>query len=151
MAASKSRLPDHQRAGRPPGIIKRVLAGAGAGGGSVAGAVYLLFVQHVPFTSQAGIFEDLVAVIVLIALIAAAIIALTVSLDRAARSRLLYRAGLKAVDTVQSNAQALKTYDVLHSSLSLRWLRSLLGLPDGPLEGGDGGTGAGEDDEDKAV
>jgi hypothetical protein len=144
MAAAKSRLPDHPQPARPRGVVRRALAGVGVGTPG-AGTIYLIVTRHVPFTAQAGVFEDLVAVIGLIALIAVAIIALAVSLDHVARSRLRYRAGKKAVDTAESNAQALKTYRMLHSSLSFRWLRWLLGLPDGLDEDGeDSGADEGE-------
>jgi hypothetical protein len=128
MAASQSRLPDRPKPVRPRGAVRRALAGFGVGTPGVSGAIYLIVTRHVPFTGQAGVFEDLVAVI---ALIAVAIIALAVSLDHVATSRLRYQAGKKAVDTAESNAQALKTYRMLHSSLSFRWLRWLLGPPDG--------------------
>jgi hypothetical protein len=131
MAASQSRLPDRPKPVRPRGAVRRALAGFGVGTPGATGAIYLIVTRHVPFTGQAGVFEDLVAVIVLIALIAVAIIALAVSLDHVAMSRLRYQAGKKAVDTAESNAQALKTYRMLHSSLSFRWLRWLLGPPDG--------------------
>jgi hypothetical protein len=131
MAAAKSRLPDRPKPVRPQAVVRRALAALGVGTPGATGAIYLIITRHVPFAGQAGVFEDLVAVIVLIALIAVAIIALAVSLDHVARSRLRYRAGKKAVDTAESNAQALKTYRMLHSSLSFRWLRWLLGLPDG--------------------
>lgn len=145
--AAKSRLPDHPKPLRQRGAVRRALAGVGIGTPGATGAIYLIVTRHVPFTAQAGVFEDLVAVIVLIALIAVAIIALAVSLDHVARSRLRYQAGKKAVDTAESNAQALKTYRMLHSSLSFRWLRWLLGLPDGLDE--DDEDGADEDESSK--
>lgn len=153
--AARSRLPDHPQPARPRGVARRALAGIGVGTPGATGAIYLIVTRHVPFTAQAGVFEDLVAVIVLVALIAVAIIALAVSLDHVARSRLRYRAGKKAVDTAESNAQALKTYRMLHSSLSFRWLRWLLGLPDGldvdDEEGADEGeNNKAKDGEDKA-
>jgi hypothetical protein len=140
MTASQSRLPDRPKPVRPRGAVRRALAGFGVGTPGATGAIYLIVTRHVPFTGQAGVFEDLVAVIVLIALIAVAIIALAVSLDHVAMSRLRYQAGKKAVDTAESNAQALKTYHMLHSSLSFRWLRWLLGPPDG-LDEDDGESG----------
>jgi hypothetical protein len=139
--AAKSRLPDLPQPARSRGVARRVLAGISAGTPGATGAIYLIVTRHVPFTAQAGVFEDLVAVVVLVALIAVAIIALAVSLDHVARSRLRYRAGKKAVDTAESNAQALKTYRMLHSSLSFRWLRWLLGLPDGLDEDDEDGGG----------
>jgi hypothetical protein len=141
MAGPKSRLPERRKPVRPPAIVRQVLAGASAGTGGVAGTVYLAFARHVPFSAQAGIFADIVAVIVLIALIGVAIIVLTVSLDQAARSRLRYQAGKQAIATAKSNDEALQTYRALHASLSWRWLRWLLGLPDDHDEG--------EEDEDE--
>jgi NhaP-type Na+/H+ or K+/H+ antiporter len=135
MAASKSDLPDRQKQVRPPAIIKLTLAVGGTGG--VAGAVGLALAGHVPFSQQAGVFEDIVAVIALIALLAVALIALTVSLDHLATSRLRYRVGKRAVDTAKSHDEALKTYRTLHSSVS-RSLRSLLGHSDGHDEDGGG-------------
>jgi hypothetical protein len=148
MAAAKSRLPDQPKPVRPQAVVRRALAAAGVGTPGATGTIYLVVTRHVPFTGQAGVFEDLVAVIVLIALIAVAIIALAVSLDHVARSRLRYRAGKKAVDTAESNAQALKTYRMLHSSLSFRWLRWVLGLPD-DLDGDDEDNGADEGEGNK--
>lgn len=133
MATPKSGLPDRQKPVSPPVVVKLTVAVGSTGG--IAAAIYLAFAEHVPFSSRAGVFEDLMAVIVLVAV---ATITLTVLVDHMARSHLRYQAGKKAVDTAQSNDQALQTYRTLNSSLSWRWLRWLLGLPSGPDEDGKG-------------
>jgi hypothetical protein len=105
-------------------VVVKVTLAIGSTSG-IAALLYLLFAGHVPFSSQAGVFEDAMAVIVLVAV---ATTVLTLPIDRIARSRLRYQAGRRAVETAESNEQALQTFQALHKSLSWRW-RRWLGLP----------------------
>jgi hypothetical protein len=147
MATPQSGLPGHPKPDRPkparlrparPRVVVRVSIAFGGVGG-IAGMIYWVLARHAPFSTQAGVFENLLAVIMLTAL---AMLAFTVTLEYVARARLRYLAGRKALETVQSHDQALRTLRALNSSVSGRLTRWWLELPVVPDEDDeDGGNG----------
>ena len=144
MAAHKAGLVNRPKPARPQVVVK-VTLGIGIGGGGLAGLLLLLFRGHVPFSPQAGVFEDMMAIILLVA---AAMFVLTLVFDHMARSRLIHRAGRKMIDTAQTHGEARQAFYAVNQSVSGRLARWWLGLPAIPVilegndeDGGDGDNG----------
>lgn len=123
MSAPDSGSPGRRRPRRSPVPVNLTVA-LGSGG---TAALLLFIAQRVLLFPHAGAFEEVVAGIFVLAVAA---VAVAVPIGIIVRYRLLWRAGWRAIDTIESNDQARETYWMLDASTRLRRSRrSRWGLP----------------------